>query len=185
MNIKDVKIGETYLLPVTVTAIENGGWIETRTCNNYSYRHAPSEVNTLLPNSTKNTETAPQYDPCRKFRKWDMVRVVEWNGRDIARVGEIGHVVSDEYNSRVEIAIDGWTKEVYYPACHLKLVTPAEELEPYFIEEISNGYKLMKRNGKQLANYWEDHPQAKAAAEAECARLNAEYRQSTINNKQS
>ncbi len=129
-------------------------------------------------------ETAPKYDPCRKFRKGDMVRVVEWNGRDIARVGEIGHVVSDEHNCRVEIAIDGWKKEVYYPACHLKLIIPVEEGEPYFIEETSNGYRLMKRNGELLANYWENHPYAKEAAEAECARLNAEYRQSTINNQQ-
>lgn len=131
-----------------------------------------------------NTEKTQKYDPCRKFRKGDMVRVVEWNGRDIARVGEIGHVVSDEHNSRVELAIDGWTKEVYYPACHLKLVAPVEEQEPYFIEKSSNSYRLMNCNGELLAHYWEDHPHAKVAAEAECKRLNAEYRKSTINNQQ-
>lgn len=136
-----------------------------------------------------NTEKKQKYDPCRKFRKGDMVRVVEWNGRDIARVGEIGHVVSDEYNSRVELAIDGWTKEVYYPACHLKLVTPVEEQERYVVEPSDVAYfvvdKKHKSGEQNVVMYMcALHPHAKAAAEAECVRLNAEYRQSTINNKQ-
>lgn len=129
----------------------------------------PSEPPTLVGSPSKHS-------PCRKFRKGDKVRVVEWNGRDIARVGQIGYVVSDEYNSRVELTIDGWTKDVFYPACHLELVTPAEELEPYSIETCQYGYTVNKGE-LILATYNdENHPHAKEAAEAECARLNAEWR---------
>lgn len=124
----------------------------------------------------------PKYDPCRKFRKGDKVRVVEWNGRDIARVGQIGYAVSDEHNSRVELAIDGWTKEVFYPACHLELVTPVEELEPYRVETGGyNRFRIKKGNLEYSYFPFGEHcvlsmDEAKAAAEAECDRLNAEWR---------
>ena len=133
-------------------------------------------------------ETAPKYDPCRLFKKGDKVKLVEWNGRKLWEDIPHLHRIYDENGTftvridelsgaKVAIIPDAYTENVYLacPVC-LKLVTPVEDLEPYFIEEISNGYKLMKRNGKQLANYWEDHPHAKEAAEAERDRLNAEYR---------
>lgn len=135
-----------------------------------------------LVNGVKNTEIAPKYAPNRLFRKGDKVRVVEWNGRDIARVGQIGYVVSNECNSRVELSIDGWKNSVYYPACHLELVTPVEEREPYKVEEsifIKDEWKVWKDGGDEtqtlIATYTLAHPNAKAAAEAECDRLNAEY----------
>lgn len=127
---------------------------------------------------------SPKYDPSRKFRKGDKVRVVEWNGRDIARVGQIGYVVSDEYNSRVELSIDGWTKDVYYPACHLELVTPVEELEPYIMlgNAPSNSIEVRnKRTNKVEATFYfgKDHAytfeQASTRAEAERDRLNKAY----------
>ena len=120
----------------------------------------------------------PKYDPCRKFRKGDKVRVVEWNGRDIARVGQIGYVVSDEYNSRVELTIDGWTKDVFYPACHLELVTPVEELEPFRVEENCGVWRVLNKKSNLIASAYNEsgHHHAKEAAEAERDRLNAEYR---------
>jgi hypothetical protein len=136
-----------------------------------------------LVNGVKITETAPKYDPSRKFRKGDKVRVVEWNGRDIARVGQIGYVVSDEYNSRVELGIDGWKNSVYYPACHLELVTPVEEQGPYSVRhnEAHAAWSIYGPFGLSAVNYFygERYPYtnetAKVAAEAERDRLNAEY----------
>ena len=128
----------------------------------------PSEHGTSVP-------TTP-----RLFQKGDKVRVVAWNGRDIDRMGQIGRVVSDEYNSRVELAIDGWSSCIYYPACHLELVTPVEELEPYSVRE-SDAFDIV-REGKIVMTipFTEDDyytfKQAEAAAEAECARLNEEWR---------
>ena len=134
---------------------------------------------------------APKYDPCRKFRKGDKVRVVEWNGRNTARVGQIGYVVSDERNSKVELAIECWTKDVYYPACHLELVSPVEELEPYRISTNRDCathaiFKKIKEKDFIVCKYFFTHgrcanallseKEALAAAEAECEKLNAEYR---------
>ena len=73
----------------------------------------------------------------------------------------------------------------------LELVTPVEELEPpYFVGESEISYDLFRRtdNGSQLrASFWWKHnpypekiemteEEAKAAAEAERDRLNAEHR---------
>ena len=131
----------------------------------------PSEPPTLV-------GSQPKYDPCRLFRKGDKVRVVEWNGRDIARVGQIGYVVSDEYNSRVELSIDGWTKDVFYPACHLELVTPVEELEPFRVEENCGVWRVLNKKSNLIASAYNEsgHPHAKESAEAERDRLNTEHR---------
>ena len=94
-------------------------------------------------------------------------------------------VIEDERNTGRNIGLISYIddKGVKHSSMFvwLKLVTPVEELEPYYVKEISNGYRLMKNDGNLLANYWENHPQAKAAAEAECARLNAEYRKERKN----
>lgn len=119
----------------------------------------------------------PKYDPYRRFKKGDIVRVVEWNGRDIARVGMEGRVVGNERDSRVELAIDGWKKDVFYPACHLELVTPVEELKPYMVVLNTLGYHVEGCDGKVLATYYTIiHPNAYEAAKAECKRLIDEWR---------
>lgn len=111
----------------------------------------------------------PKHDHTRLFKKGDEVRVVKWNGRDIARMGQIGRVVSDEHNSRVELAIDGWTSSVYYPACHLELITPVEEFEPYSIDPANTN--VLFKHGKKFATFEDDDE-----AQEICSRLNAEYR---------
>lgn len=126
----------------------------------------------------KEKEEKPKYDPYRLFKKGDIVRVVEWNGRVKARTGMEGRVVGNERNSMVELAIGGWKKDVFYPACHLELITPVEEREPYSVKETMShdGWQIV-RDGLPLAIYdSQRHPNAKAAAEAERDRLNAEYR---------
>jgi hypothetical protein len=72
-------------------------------------------------------------------------------------------------------ADDEYKLDVIDPA-YLELVTPVEELEPYSIGE-STDYFSVEKDDEELSLYWKDkHPNAKEAAEAECARLNAEYR---------
>lgn len=189
MDIEDIKIGETYLLPVTVTTIEKSRWIEVATCHDYEYRLAPSEVKTLSPANgiIKNTETAPKYDLCRKFREGDKVRVVERNGRyqpnipvdelwsGLLTVSEDENFCNNLVKVRRE---DGREKLSHW--WYLELVTPVEELEPYRVEEDSQYWHVFyEQNGglmtvcKFLKSY---HPTAKAAAEAERDRLNAEWR---------
>lgn len=126
----------------------------------------------------------PKYDPCRKFKKGDKVRVVERNGRSPILCGavELGYtytVYADEDGGDVILDIGygvnggesiSWT--------FLELITPVEELEPYSVKDTMShdGWQIV-RDGLPLAIYdSRRHPNAKAAAEAECARLNAEYR---------
>lgn len=191
MNINDTKIGETYLLPVTVTTIQKSGWIEVATCNDYEYRLAPSEVKTLLQNGIKNTVPAPKYAPCRLFKKGDVVRVVKNKGRKLECSGSLATVKKDEDENKVLITIDGsgiW----WVDAAYLELVTPVEELEPYYVSTnidcstctifkrvgekklVYSAYYFVY--GKGCTNAIMSINEAQAEAEAECARLNEECR---------
>ena len=131
----------------------------------------------------------PKYDPCRLFKKGDKVRVVDWNGRTLDRKGKIGEVTEDELGGRVTFSVGSHTFKTCYPVCFLELVTPVEELEPYSVEESGGGATLncfiVKRGEKHVsyylykggnANHYYTYEQAKARAEAERDRLNAEYR---------
>lgn len=187
MDTPDIKAGKYYNLKLLcvlrkdkLIAFETpaGGYMLLRQCDLECVSPiTPSEPPTSV-------GPAPKYDPCRLFKKGDKVRVVEWNGRDIARVGQIGYVVSDERNSKVELAIDGWTKDVYYPACHLELVTPVEELCPYSVRhnDAHAAYSIYGPYGLSAVNYFygDRYPYSKhsaeAAAYAECDRLNAAHR---------
>lgn len=136
-------------------------------------------------NGIKNTETAPKNDQNRKFRKGDKVRVVEWNGRNYYDIdhgtkletGCLAEIWEDEEDEQLEgyvsVIYQGYIRSV--PPCYLELVTPVEEIAPYFVEKGQISFRL-KKGDKLLANYWPSHPNAQAAAEAECDRLNAEYR---------
>ena len=188
MKLEDIKVGETYLLPITVTAIEKSGWIETTTCNNNEYFHTPSEVKTLLPNGTKNTEPAPKYDPCRLFKKGDKVRVVEYKGRNYTNVdtGKEGVVTRNETGAdpAIEVAFaddDFWDVDPAY----LELVTPVEEQKEFFIEDEKElPYYLIHfgrpRNFELVAQLDRKYYTLEQA-NAECDRLNAEYRKEREN----
>lgn len=148
---------------------------------------APIEIfkTTVIP------EAYPKYDPRRKFRKGDKVRSKQVNGRwyscsDKEYTGQLLTVTEDEgtedTDSIVYVAPNGITSWTSDPA-YLELVTPVEELGPFAVEcdEDEKEYSVTIRS-KFVCSYpydsdsfyTEEH--AKAAAEAECARLNAEYR---------
>lgn len=136
---------------------------------------------------------APKYDPCRKFRKGDRVRVVEWSGRNPVlpfmdcKVGDIGTVIKDEETTSffVRLHLEGkYEKDM--PYCHLELVMPVEELEPYYMKETASVYEVFNRNenNSSVAIFFKSQysiEKAKERAEAECARLNAEYRKEQNN----
>ena len=149
-----------------------------------------------------NTEKTQKFDPCRPLKKGDRVAPKFWNGRPPVASEEranseflpedgIYTVLANERNSITFIDYHG--KRAFIPVNHLELITPIEELEPYTILDnkplaewtivvkglIFAYYPYRAKDSDNIVNSKEE---AKAAAEAECARLNAEYRKSTINN---
>lgn len=143
--------------------------------------------------------STPKYDPYRKFRKGDIVRLREYNGRkpyDFWNKQTIKHfgakldtVYDDEKedSGHVDIFQDAPIDElmVRVHASCLELVTPVEELEPYRVVWPENYQCVRIMKGKRIHSsipFREEEcvyltlEEALAAAEAECARLNEEYR---------
>lgn len=140
----------------------------------------------LLRSDLQQPAEKPKYDPCRPFRVGDIVTPIERDGREVpngAPVGEKCTVVEPEKNGLVLIyyaaGCELHTREI--PFYHLELVTPVEELEPYNV--FFEGRFVHVRKGERVFVSFNlnAHPHAKEAAEAECARLNAEYRKEQSN----
>lgn len=142
-------------------------------------------------NGIKNTETAPKYDPCRKFREGDIVEPCQVKGRWFGtawkdRRGIRFTVTKDEDEEGVMWVQDPdslHSKDV--EAVFFQLVVPVEELEPYFVAYDDKFYHVHKKGeAAALAVYYEaKHPHAKEAAEAERDRLNAEHRKERKNGR--
>lgn len=148
----------------------------------------------LPENGTENTEEAPKNDPCRKFRKGDKVRLIEWNGRKPfdtlhglkLNPGEVHIVLDDEYDrNEVYIGMSAADEEQsLVHSCHLELVTPVEEVKPYSVRhnEVHAAWSIYGPYGLSAVNYFygDRYPYSKhsaeAAAYAECDRLNAAHR---------
>ena len=153
---------------------------------------AAAFVEITTENGIKNSEPATKYDPCRLYRKGDKVRIKTANGRDFnsfaeEHKGKILTVLKDEEkycNIFVETPI---SDDCFINPAYLELVTPVEELEPYYVEqqgEKTGGFcfAVIKRKGYAETTFYfgpcrsRNEQQANQAAEAECARLNAEHR---------
>ena len=197
-QIKSLKKGDKLLVEAYFVREKDGYHITCSLTPPYSYVSMPFSVisNLLhLPSDSQSSTVNSQskYDPCRLFKKGDIVRLKEWNGRCPALPEDWKHnnglfkVHEDEkFNSSVEITREN-SKNVYIaPICYLELVTPVEEMEPYSVLETDtiNGFDIMRDGlcvmtfpyGSKEAGYYRNEPAAKEAAEAECARLNTEYR---------
>jgi hypothetical protein len=142
--------------------------------------------------------SAPKYDSCRKFKKGDIVRLREYNGRkpyDYWHKQTIKHfgakldtVLEDELDSgNVDIFQDAPIDEltVRVNSCHLELVTPVEELGPFDIYKSDDNEYVITFEDSPVSifpfkgdgyPYYYTQEQAKARAEQERDRLNAEYR---------
>lgn len=135
----------------------------------------------------------PKHDPRRLFRKGDKVQ--PRSGKNVL-ASEYGFVTlhdlvgqyevkEDEARGTVSLIVNGHA--CFVSAFALELVTPVEELRPFTVVhkpalqhfQINHGklnymtfpYGLHKSNG-----WYHTITTAKAAAEAECDRLNAEWR---------
>lgn len=127
-------------------------------------------------------EAKPKHDPCRLLKTGDKVQVKKRNGRCNGKAGEylleaFCEVAEDEVpNERVRVFHN--SSEYRLDPAYLELITPVEERMPYSVKETMShdGWQVV-RDGLPLAIYdSRRHPNAKAAAEDEAARLNAEYR---------
>lgn len=147
-------------------------------------------------NCTKASDPAMKYDPNRQFREGDIVRPRKRDGR-----------VPWGYTCTSRIVLDtSWTLKVRKDEARglvecenengfvfetspffLELVTTVEDLGRYSVKEsfYKDEWQVWKQDSEKIktlmATYASSHPHAKAAAEAECARLNAEYRKEQSN----
>jgi hypothetical protein len=191
-QIKNLKEGDPVFVRGKFKSVDDDGdfWIETGNC----YRcydplcvSLPSEHGTSLSRrSSVGAETevpTPKHDPTRFFKKGDKAEVVERNGRTptcfpVGRI-KVGDIVTVAENEAGDVFIKVLTKEghkMMVPWFMLELVTPVEELEPYKLIDSPNTYNIVRDSAMVMTIHKKSHPNAKAAAEAECARLNAEYR---------
>lgn len=182
-QIKNLKPGDSLIMRGTYIKQYSNGDIIIK-CNITSGGKPTPDLKYFHPDYCSLPSKDLKYDPCRKFKKGDKVRVVERDGRSPILCGavELGgtytvHADEDDGDVILDIGygVNGgesiaWT--------FLELVTPVEELEPYSVKETMchDGWQIV-RDGLPLAIYdSRRHPNAKAAAEDECNRLNAEYR---------
>lgn len=193
----EIKVGETYNLRVKVLSVDtedagtgvatipvdgNGKELDDEWA--YYGLDIASAFSPITPeNGIKNTEPAPKYDPCRLFRKGDKVRLVPYRGRapimfgsNVFSIGRIFTVEEDE-NKEYYVMLNGTSHRQLCQACFLELITPVEEREPYFVSNDDYEYCVFDQRTKMTVCRFDiSHPHPKEAAQAECARLNAEHR---------
>ena len=188
-EVKKLKRGdEIFIRAKFVRVFDDGDVLFTHTNTNGDEEVVKTEEythsgNVILPSEV---QPAPKYDPCRRFKKGDKVRVIkERNGRKTPACGAIcpgkSYTVSDdEKDGDVMLRTCNWMHDCI-SWDWLELVTPVEEDEPYSVEESSDYYSVEKE-GNELCTFWKDvHPAPREGAEAECKRLNAEYRKEQNN----
>lgn len=206
MNLKEIKVGETYNVRVKVTSTEKGLTeveITAVVVDANEKKLSPDVIyfseSDIAAFSPVTPATAPKYDPCRLFKKGDKVRVVERDGRDYKDYDPYTNIQKSELYTvfeNEEEVIDGGCVgirigkgdiEYEIPFYFLELVTPVDELEPYSLfdnkklavwtvlkNELIFAYYPYRIN--ESDNVAHSKKEALAAAEAECARLNAEHR---------
>lgn len=210
-QIKSLKKGDPIVINGTVNKINEDGHI-LATCGG-SAVWIDNSYYVSLPSDSQSTATAqllrsrdgstvnsqPKYDPTRPFKKGDKVRYEPKLGRYEPHItnGSICTVLSDERNGRVQIEYcdDESVYSATIPFFFLELVTPVEEREPFYLDEITDEdedeeqyhcFMIKTRKGEDrirtyYSNKFETIAQTKAAAEAECKRLNEEYRKEQNN----
>lgn len=181
----EIIVGETYILRLKVlgkyadfvsTVYADSGEAEDSL---YGWNIPKSRYSLLRP-----CEPEPKYDPCRMLKKGDRVEVVKNKGRIGSTeppVGTLATVTEDEEEAEwIYIQADGSNKIDTIDPAYLKLVTPVEEVKPYTISEGAGIIEVYNEKLEAVkAWFYSDVKagvKALAAAEAECARLNAEHR---------
>lgn len=192
-QIKNLKPGDPIVIHTKFYNLDSDGdvqFLSPYSSNDISRSFISCDYVSLPADSQSSTvNSQSKYDPTRLFKEGDIVKRRTVDGRtdpDVAEgidltvtngEGIYGNVRVQEPNGRSIV-----TKSVF-----LELVTPVEELEPFTVVhkqalqhfQINHGklnymtfpYGLHKSNG-----WYHTITTAKAAAEAERDRLNAEYR---------
>lgn len=137
--------------------------------------------------------STPKYDPCRPFKKGDIVEPSAINGRLPEElqgcyrykviVGE-GDMSNPLYVSVKPLLAANYkhVSEIHVNVVFLKLVTPVGKLEPYIVSNDDFEYCVFDQTRKMtVCRYDICHPHAKEAAEAERDRLNEEWRKEQNN----
>lgn len=144
----------------------------------YIYFHA---VDVELPSEHGTSVPTPKHAPTRLFKKGDKVRIVKYNGRKFNaapptfQLGKVYSVDEDENTEHCYVMLQSCDLYYAHPVAFLELVTPVEE--PYSVVNAHTHWDVADKDMKTVATYSKgNHPNAKAAAEAECARLNEEWR---------
>lgn len=195
MNKKEVKQltkGCTVLVKATVESVQ-----ETK-----AYVHHGCITHPLPFNEIYSVPTQPKYDPCREFQPGDKVRMVMRDDRypycykmreHIVPTDTICTITKRENCGFVEVEYNNG----YNPIVHfsfLELVTPVEELEPFYIidddADAEHPFFVIQNRKSTLSsgldeevmrflygqNYTADKDTVRKRAEAERDRLNAEWR---------
>lgn len=186
MDIKDIKVGETYNVRVIVKYIEGydvvAATIGQDGKEGYRTRYLFGDNKAFSPISP---ETAPKYDPNREFRVGDKVGVrkvhgklpqCRYNGMVKVKEGDCCTIHEKEHRNCYWVTIPSggnWC----FDAAYLELLTSVEEMERYYIEHDTTGFAIVDRlNVGYVAHFKAvQHPHAKEAAEAERDRLNEEF----------
>ena len=191
MEYKDIKVGETYNVRVKVIGIAKNGvdaiYVDDEGIAGLHI--GKRRVGILSPispeNGIKNTESAPKYNPCRMFKKGDRVEVVKYKGRIASMetpIATLAMVIEDEDEAGwIYIQAEGSNKIDSIDPAYLELVTPVEEQEPYYIEEELGTIAILSKKDPIFHKCWHyagvnSGVIAKEAAQAECDRLNEQYR---------
>ena len=188
MNIEEIKVGETYNVRMRVNLISHGIIsAETVLEQDGEWGIQCGEVYDICVDEAESFSpipTPPKHDPCRLFRKGDRVKPRSVFGRKLYIKDVLYEVMWDESCNKISVKdLTSAETLVGMPSVFFELVTPVEELEPYSVQETMShdGWQIV-RDGLPLAIYdARRHPNAKAAAEAEAARLNAEWRKEQNN----
>ena len=197
-QVQNLKKGDPIVIKTKVHHVGSNGdiWFYAPACNSAlrldfispdyvcpAYVSLPSDSQS----STVNSQS--KYDPTRLFKKGDRIRFKTWHGfqpedweNEAELLGKEATVYEDQKpdDFSVHFLFDGEDPDEEWHATYLpfiELVTPVEELEPYIVVDAHTHWDVADKNMKTVAMYSKgNHPHAKEAAEAECARLNAEWR---------
>lgn len=199
MKPEDIKVGETYYARVKVDSMDvDGAYFQLIDENGHGdkgHRFYSCCYYAFLP-----TPTPPKYDPCRRFKEGDKVRLVDYKGRSGSNEIPAGTLCTVSCNENecewVVLKVKEEGKTVWYdidPA-YIELVTSVEELEQLYINPIYDcdngnqiGYEIAHADGLTEAIFYGGEnnkrtlEEALTAAEAERDRLNAEYRKEQNN----
>lgn len=135
------------------------------------------------------------YDPCRKFKKGDLVKKRYVYGRSCDAIGSLGiyTVVEDEDTNGGNVTVqDSMGRNCKVKAVFLQLTTAVEDRPVYSVQEseAQDCFDIIRNNlcvmsfpfGAKECGWYYNETAARKAAEIECNRLNNLYKQELENN---